>query len=174
VSALLTVEDLTKHFPVRRGVFASRLGKTVKAVDGVTFSLEAGQTLGLVGESGCGKSTTGRCLNRLLEATSGSIQFEDTDVRKLDGKRLKAFRREVQFIFQDPYASLNPRMTFGEIMAEPLAVHGIGTRKERQERCKEMLQVVGLSPEHINRYPHEFSGGQRQRVGIARALMLRP
>jgi len=155
-------------------VILSRLGSSVKAVDDVSFSVSPGETLGLVGESGCGKSTTGRCIIRLLEPTSGSVQFEDSDVRKLKGKRLKAFRRDVQFIFQDPYASLNPRMTFGEIMSEPLVIHGIGTRKEREKRCKEMLEVVGLSPEHIHRYPHEFSGGQRQRVGIARALMLRP
>lgn len=128
----------------------------------------------MVGESGCGKSTTGRCINRLLEPTAGTIRFGDTDVRKLRGAKLKGYRRDVQFIFQDPYASLNPRMTFGEIMAEPLVIHGIGSRKEREERAGEMLKIVGLSPEHIHRYPHEFSGGQRQRVGIARALMLRP
>lgn len=174
MSELLRVEALTKHFPVSQGVFLSRLGKSVKAVDDVTFSLETGETLGLVGESGCGKSTTGRCINRLLEPTSGTVEFEGINVRKLHRKGLKAFRRDVQFIFQDPYASLNPRMTFGEIMSEPLVIHGIGTRAERQERCKEMLKIVGLSPEHIHRYPHEFSGGQRQRVGIARALMLRP
>jgi oligopeptide transport system ATP-binding protein len=174
MAPLLQVDGLTKHFHVGQGVILSRLSKTVKAVDDVSFSVDSGETLGLVGESGCGKSTTGRCINRLLEATAGKIHFEDTDVRKLHGKRLKAYRREVQFIFQDPYASLNPRMTFGEIMSEPLAIHGVGTRKEREDRCKAMLGVVGLSPEHINRYPHEFSGGQRQRVGIARALMLRP
>ena len=129
---------------------------------------------GLVGESGCGKSTTGRCIIRLLEPTAGSVHFEDTDVQSPQGKKLKAFRRDVQFIFQDPYASLNPRMTFGEIMSEPLVIHGIGSGREREKRCKEMLEVVGLNPEHIHRYPHEFSGGQRQRVGIARALMLRP
>lgn len=174
MSPLLEVRGLTKHFPVSKGVILSRLGETVKAVDDVTFSVEQGETLGLVGESGCGKSTTGRCIIRLLEPTSGSIHFDGVDVRKLRGRRLKAFRRDVQFIFQDPYASLNPRMTFGEIMSEPLVIHGIGTRREREQRCKEMLEIVGLNPEHIHRYPHEFSGGQRQRCGIARALMLRP
>jgi oligopeptide transport system ATP-binding protein len=174
MAPLLTVEGLVKHFHVGQGVILSHLSKTVQAVEGVSFALDEGETLGLVGESGCGKSTTGRCINRLLEATAGKIQFEDIDVRKLRGRRLKAYRRDVQFIFQDPYASLNPRMTFGEIMSEPLAIHQIGTKKERRDRCKEMLEVVGLNPEHIHRYPHEFSGGQRQRVGIARALMLRP
>jgi len=174
MAALLVVEGLKKYFPVSRGLILSRLGKTVKAVDDVSFTVEEGETLGLVGESGCGKSTTGRCINRLLEPTAGRIYFEGVDVHKLRGKKLKAYRRDVQFIFQDPYASLNPRMTFGEIMAEPLVIHGVGTRREREQRCKEMLKIVGLNPEHIHRYPHEFSGGQRQRVGIARALMLRP
>ncbi len=174
MAPLLQVEGLTKHFHVGQGVILSRLSKTVKAVENISFAVDEGETLGLVGESGCGKSTTGRCINRLLEATAGKIEFEETDVRKLHGKRLKAYRRDVQFIFQDPYASFNPRMTFGEIMSEPLVIHGVGTHKEREDRCKEMLETVGLSPEHIHRYPHEFSGGQRQRVGIARALMLRP
>ncbi len=174
MAALLEVHDLKKHFPVNQGVFLSHLGKTVKAVDGVSFAVDQGETLGLVGESGCGKSTTGRCINRLLDATAGAISFEGVDVRSLRRKALKAYRRDVQFIFQDPYASLNPRMTFGEIMSEPLVIHNVGTRREREDRCKEMLETVGLNPEHIHRYPHEFSGGQRQRVGIARALMLRP
>ena len=174
MAPLLQVDNLVKHFHVGQGVILSRLSKTVQAVEDVSFSVDEGETLGFVGESGCGKSTTGRCINRLLQATSGKIRYADLDVCKLHGKALKYYRRDVQFIFQDPYASLNPRMTFGEIVSEPLAIHGIGTRRERERRCREMLEVVGLSPEHIHRYPHEFSGGQRQRVGIARALMLRP
>jgi oligopeptide transport system ATP-binding protein len=174
MGTLLKVEDLKKYFPVGQGLITARFGQWVKAVDGVSFEVNEGDTLGLVGESGCGKSTTGRCINKLLEATSGEIHYGDTNVLKLHGKALKDYRRDVQFIFQDPYASLNPRMTFGEIMAEPLVIHGVGNRKEREERSREMLEIVGLSPEHIHRYPHEFSGGQRQRVGIARALMLRP
>jgi len=158
MAPLLQVEHLTKHFHLGQGVFTSRFTKTVQAVEDVSFSVDQGETLGLVGESGCGKSTTGRCIKQLLVPTRGTIRFGDIDVAKLRGKRLKAYRRDVQFIFQDPYASLNPRMTFGEIMAEPLVIHNIGTRKEREARCKEMLQVVGLNPEHIHRYPHEFSG----------------
>ncbi len=174
MAGLIEVHNLVKHFPVGQGLITARFGKTVKAVDDVSFEVEEGETLGLVGESGCGKSTIGRCVIRLLEATSGKILFGGADVGQLKGKQLKAYRREMQFIFQDPYASLNPRMTFGEIVTEPLAIHGIGTRREREARCREMLSVVGLNPEHVHRYPHEFSGGQRQRVGIARALMLRP
>jgi oligopeptide transport system ATP-binding protein len=174
MAPLLRVDGLKKYFHVGQGLITARFTKSVKAVDDISFEVNEGETLGLVGESGCGKSTTGRCINRLLQATAGEIHFDDLDVRKLRPRQLKAFRRDVQFIFQDPYASLNPRMTFGEIMAEPLVIHGIGSRREREERCKEMLKTVGLNPEHIHRYPHEFSGGQRQRVGIARALMLRP
>ena len=174
MSELLRVEGLVKHFGVEQGVLASRLGKKVHAVDGVSFTVEQGETLGLVGESGCGKSTAGRCIIRLLEPTAGSVVFDGTDVRALKGKGLQAFRRDVQFIFQDPYAYLNPRMTIGEIVTEPLVVHAIGTPEERRARAKELLEVVGLNPEHINRYPHEFSGGQRQRIGIARALALNP
>jgi len=174
VSELLRVENLRKHFPVEQGLLGSRIGRKVHAVDDVSFSVNAGETLGLVGESGCGKSTTGRCVMRLLEPTSGTITFDGQDVRSMKRTALKAFRRDVQIIFQDPYASLNPRMTIGEIVWEPLAVHGIGTKEERRDRVKELLEVVGLNPEHINRYPHEFSGGQRQRIGIARALALQP
>jgi oligopeptide transport system ATP-binding protein len=171
---LLQVRDLVKHFPVQQGVLASRLSKKVRAVDGISFDLKEGETLGLVGESGSGKSTAGRAIMRLIEPTSGSVTFEDTDVLALRGRSLKDFRRNVQIIFQDPYASLNPRMTIAEIVTEPLKIHRIGTHAEQIKSAKELLDVVGLNPEHINRYPHEFSGGQRQRIGIARALALRP
>ena len=171
---LLEVRDLVKHFPVQQGVLASRLSKKVRAVDGVSFNIKKGETLGLVGESGSGKSTAGRAIMRLLEPTSGSVRFEDIDVLALKGKNLKEFRRKVQIIFQDPYASLNPRMTIAEIITEPLKIHRIGTSREQIKQAKDLLDVVGLNPEHINRYPHEFSGGQRQRIGIARALALTP
>jgi len=174
VGTLLKVTDLTKYFPVEQGVLLSRLGAHVSAVDEVSFEVPAGGTLGLVGESGCGKSTTGRCIMRLHEPTSGSIEFQGEDILSMRGKVLKEYRRNVQVIFQDPYASLNPRMTIGEIVSEPLRVHKIGTRKEQMQQVRELMDVVGLSPEHINRYPHEFSGGQRQRIGIARALALKP
>jgi oligopeptide transport system ATP-binding protein len=174
MSSLLKVEGLVKHFPVEQGVLMSRLGGHVSAVEDVSFEVAESKTLGLVGESGCGKSTTGRCIIRLLEATAGTIEFEGRDVMRLRGKDLKAFRRDVQIIFQDPYASLNPRMTIGEIVSEPLKVHRSGTPAARDTQVRELLEVVGLNPEHINRYPHEFSGGQRQRIGIARALALRP
>ena len=173
MAKLLEVTSLTKHFPVRHGVF-SRGTEFVSAVDDVSFSVEQGKTLGLVGESGCGKSTTGRCVIRLTEPTSGSIKFEGREVTGLHGSDLKAFRREAQIIFQDPYASLNPRMTIGEIVSEPLLIHSIGSGSDRTRKSKDLLDLVGLNPEHINRYPHEFSGGQRQRIGIARALALDP
>ncbi|MDI6712018.1 MAG: dipeptide ABC transporter ATP-binding protein [Anaerosomatales bacterium] len=174
MSTILSVRNLKKYFPVEQGVLMSRFGGHVSAVDDVSFDVEQGETLGLVGESGCGKSTTGRCIIRLLEPTAGEVEFEGRDVLALRGKDLKAFRRDVQIIFQDPYASLNPRMTVGEIVTEPLVIHGIGTKLERRKRAQELLEVVGLNPEHINRYPHEFSGGQRQRIGVARALALNP
>ncbi|HEX9093474.1 MAG TPA: dipeptide ABC transporter ATP-binding protein [Coriobacteriia bacterium] len=174
MSELLRVSGLTKHFPVEQGVLLSRLGGHVSAVDDVSFEVEEGTTLGLVGESGCGKSTTGRMIIRLIEPTAGEIHFDGVDVRKLNRRALKEYRRNVQFIFQDPYASLNPRMTVAEIVSEPLAIQSIGTAAERRSRVREMLEVVGLNPEHGNRYPHEFSGGQRQRIGVARALMLHP
>ena len=173
MSRLLEVKDLKKYFPIRTGLLSRQTG-AVKAVDGVSFDVEKGETLGLVGESGCGKSTTGRTIMRLLDATAGSVLFEGRDVLKLSGKDLKEFRREVQIIFQDPYASLNPRMTIGEIVGEPLLIHGAKTAGERRSRVRDLLDVVGLNPEHGNRYPHEFSGGQRQRIGIARALALSP
>lgn len=173
MAKLLRVTDLKKYFPIRSGVFQRKTGD-VKAVDGVTFEVERGETLGLVGESGCGKSTTGRAIMRLVEPTAGEITFEDKDVTAFRGRDLKAFRRDVQIIFQDPYASLNPRMTIGEIVGEPLLVHGAGSAKERTAEVKNLLDIVGLNPEHVNRYPHEFSGGQRQRIGIARALALQP
>jgi oligopeptide transport system ATP-binding protein len=171
---LLRVEGLVKHFPVSQGVLLSRFGDYVSAVEEVSFVVRRGETLGLVGESGCGKSTVGRCIMRLIKPTAGRVVFDHEDVLSLRGRALKAFRRDVQFIFQDPYASLNPRMTIGEIVGEPLAIHRIGTKAERTEQVREMLRTVGLSPEHISRYPHQFSGGQRQRIGVARSLILRP
>ena len=174
MSELLRVENLSKYFPVQQGVFSSRFGGKVSAVEDVSFAVNEGETLGLVGESGCGKSTTGRCLIRLIEPTSGQVIFDGKDALALKGRDLQAYRRDVQFIFQDPYASLNPRMTIGEIVSEPLIIHGIGTSGGREKEVKNLLEVVGLNPEHINRYPHEFSGGQRQRIGIARALALKP
>jgi oligopeptide/dipeptide ABC transporter ATP-binding protein len=165
---LVRVRGLFKHFPVTGS------DEVVRAVDGVTFEIYKGETLGLVGESGCGKSTVGRCLLRLMEPTRGEVYFEDRDVLKLSGKDLRALRREMQIIFQDPYASLNPRMRVREIVGEPLVVHGVGAKQERRDRVAELLTKVGLDPDYMNRYPHEFSGGQRQRIGIARALALNP
>ena len=173
MSELIKVTGLKKHFPVHQGVFSRNAGK-VYAVDGIDFSVEEGETLGLVGESGSGKSTTGRMLIRLIEPTAGEVVFEGRDALALKGHDLQAYRRDVQFIFQDPYASLNPRMTIGEIVGEPLVIHRIGNHNAQRKRVKELLDVVGRNPEHVNRYPHEFSGGQRQRIGIARALALNP
>ncbi len=170
---LLEVKDMVKHFPVRGGVF-SRVRNYVRAVDGISFDLEPGETLGLVGESGCGKSTTGRAVLRLIEPTSGEVSFQGTDVCSLNRESMRRLRREMQIIFQDPYASLNPRMTVGSIVGEPLTIHGIAKGKEKEEQVASLLHRVGLRPEHIRRYPHEFSGGQRQRIGIARALALNP
>jgi oligopeptide transport system ATP-binding protein len=165
---LVRVRALYKHFPVKAS------DDVVRAVDGVTFDIFRGETLGLVGESGCGKSTVGRCLLRLIEPTEGQVSFEGRDVRALAGGDLRRLRREMQIIFQDPYASLNPRMKVRDIIAEPLVIHAIGDRAERRERVADLLRKVGLDPDYMNRYPHEFSGGQRQRLGIARALALNP
>ena len=173
---LLSVQHLCKEFPVESGVFGKRFSKrAVHAVNDVSFDIYAGETFGLVGESGCGKSTTGRCIMHLTRPTSGTVLFEGKDVSKMSKKELKEMRRNMQFIFQDPYASLNPRMTIGEIVSEPLIIHNVmPDAKEREQYVRGLLDVVGLNPEHINRYPHEFSGGQRQRVGIARAFALKP
>jgi oligopeptide transport system ATP-binding protein len=172
--AILTVTDLHKHFPVRRGILIERTVDEVRAVDGVSFEIAEGETLGLVGESGSGKTTTGYCVVQLLKPTSGSIRFLGTELTQLGREELRRMRREMQIVFQDPYASLNPRMTVGTIVAEPLDVHGVGTRRTRREIVRELLHTVGFNPKFTNRYPHEFSGGQRQRIGIARALALNP
>jgi oligopeptide/dipeptide ABC transporter ATP-binding protein len=170
---LLEVTDLKKHFPIYKGVF-SKVSGQVYAVDGVSFSIGRGETLGLVGESGCGKSTVGRTLLRLLEPTSGTVRIGGEDITHLDGPHLLPYRRRMQMIYQDPYASLNPRMTAGEIVGEPMVVHQSGTPAERRARVASLFARVGLRPEALNSYPHEFSGGQRQRIGIARALALNP
>jgi ABC-type oligopeptide transport system ATPase subunit len=172
---LVEVRDLVKHFPIARGIVLKRKIGAVKAVDGVSFAVGRGETLGIVGETGCGKSTTARLMMRLLDATAGEIDFEGSDITRLKGAALKAIRREVQMIFQDPYSSLNPRKTIGSIIAEPFAIHGLMREKgERKAEVQRLMETVGLNPEHYNRYPHEFSGGQRQRIGVARALALNP
>ncbi len=171
--SLVSVENLTKHYPQRSGLWGAE--KIVKAVDGVSFQIAAGETLGLVGESGCGKSTLGRALLRLQEPTAGRVTIDGTDVTALSSGPLRAFRKKAQIIFQDPYASLNPRMTIGQTLSEPLEIHKLGgDRQGRKTRVAELLQRVGLRPEMATRYPHEFSGGQRQRIGVARALAVEP
>jgi oligopeptide transport system ATP-binding protein len=170
---MIDVRHLHKYFPIHAGLFSRHVGD-VKAVDGVDFTIEAGETLGLVGESGSGKTTIGRLILRLLTETSGEIYFNGVDVTKLNAAEVRKLRRQMQIIFQDPYASLNPRMSVGDTIAEPLHIHGIASGKAAQDRVKELLMLVGLRPYHANRYPHEFSGGQRQRIGIARALAVDP
>ncbi len=170
---LLEVQNLKKHFPIKGGVFSKTVGH-VYAVDGISFSLKYGETLGLVGESGCGKSTTGRTVLRLIEPTEGSVKFEDQEITDLDKGNMRSLRREMQIIFQDPYASLNPRMTVGSIIGEPLEIHKIAKGSEKEDQVATLLQKVGLRAEDMRKYPHEFSGGQRQRIGIARALGLNP
>ena len=172
---LIDVQDLVMHFPVTEGIVIPKVVANVKAVDGINFSIRKGETLGLVGESGCGKTTTGRCILRLEDATAGSISYEGVDLTKLKGNELLPYRQKIQVIFQDPFSSLNPRMKIGEILAEPIRVHGIiPDQRERDERVLELLKLCGLSPRFADRYPHEMSGGQRQRVGIARALAMDP
>ncbi len=171
---LVKVRDLKMHFPITQGIVIQRQVGAIKAVDGITFDIYRGETLGLVGESGCGKSTTGRAMLQLYRPTAGEVYFEDTNLTAIKGETLRRMRRRMQMIFQDPYASLNPRMTVGDIIGEPMMVHNILKGKERRARVQELLRVVGLNPYFVNRYPHEFSGGQRQRIGVARALALNP
>ena len=171
---LLSVDDLQKYFPIRRGALIERTVGYVKAVDGVSFDIAEGETLGLVGESGSGKSTTGYCILQLLKPTGGKVQFMGKELTEIGREDLRRMRREMQIVFQDPYSSLDPRMTVGGIVAEPLEVHGLGTRRGRRETVRRLLEVVGFNPNYTNRYPHEFSGGQRQRIGVARALALNP
>ena len=173
MTALLELENLKKYYPIKKATF-SREAMLLKAVDGVTLEVARGECLGLVGESGCGKSTLGRLILRLEKPTDGRVRFDGADVWSLTGKDIKAFRRRVQIIFQDPYSSLNPRKSVGHTIEEPLVIHHQGTREERRAKVIEIMGEVGLRPDHIQRYPHEFSGGQRQRIGIARALALNP
>ncbi len=173
-TVLLHVDKLVKHFPIMRGIIFQKQIGAVHAVDGVSFDIHRGETLGLVGESGCGKTTTGRAILQLQKPTSGQVIFEGVDLVSLEKKELRKMRGRMQMIFQDPYASLNPRMTIGEIIGEPLRLHGLADRKESNEKVVDLLKLVGLNPSYANRYPHEFSGGQRQRVGVARSLSLNP
>jgi oligopeptide/dipeptide ABC transporter ATP-binding protein len=171
---LLVVEDVKKYFPITRGIIFQKEIAAVQAVDGVSFSVKQGETLGIVGESGCGKSTLARCIMRLLDVTAGSITFEDRDITQLSRAQMRPMRREMMMIFQDPYASLNPRKRVGFIIGEALQIHKLGSGTEIKRRVQELLEIVGLNPEHYNRFPHEFSGGQRQRIGVARALAVNP
>src|SRR5947208_11623884 len=171
---LLVVEDVKKHFPVTRGIIFQKQVGAVKAVDGVSFAVKSGETLGIVGESGCGKSTLARCIMRLFDITDGQIIFDGRDITKLSRTNMRPIRRELMMIFQDPYASLNPRKRVGQIVGEALEIHKLGSATETKRRVQELLEVVGLNPEHYNRFPHEFSGGQRQRIGVARALAVNP
>ncbi|MBN1994559.1 MAG: ATP-binding cassette domain-containing protein [Anaerolineae bacterium] len=171
---LLSVKNLKMYFPITKGIIFQKHVGDIKAVDDITFEVKKGETLGLVGESGCGKSTTGRAILQLYRPTAGSVIFEDKELTTLKGEGMRRMRRHIQMIFQDPYASLNPRMTVGSIIGEPLEVHNLLSGKARRERVKELLEIVGLNPYFINRYPHEFSGGQRQRIGVARALAVQP
>ena len=173
-NVLLRVEHLVKHFPILRGVIFQKQTGAVHAVDDISFEIHDGETLGLVGESGCGKSTTGRTILQLYKPTSGRVYFQGVDLVTLKGKELRKMRRSIQMIFQDPYASLNPRMTVGEIVGEPLLIHNLSHGKEALERAEQLLELVGLNPAYSNRFPHEFSGGQRQRIGVARALAVNP
>jgi oligopeptide/dipeptide ABC transporter ATP-binding protein len=173
--ALVEVRDLVKHFPITRGIILQRQIGAVHAVDGISFDVLRGETFGIVGETGCGKSTTARLVMRLLEPTSGTIRYDGRDISHVSRRELKPLRREIQLIFQDPYSSLNPRKTIGAIIGEPFAIHGLAAgRGGRRRAVQELMEQVGLNPEHYNRYPHQFSGGQRQRIGVARALALRP
>jgi len=175
MTTLIEVRDLVKHFPIKKGLIFQRQIGAVKAVDGVSFDVEQGETLGIVGETGCGKSTTARLLCRLMDATSGTITFDGRDVGALKGDDLKALHRDMQMVFQDPYSSLNPRKSVGSIIADPFVIHGLYKGDgERKRRVQDLMDRVGLNPEHYNRYPHEFSGGQRQRIGVARAIALEP
>src|SRR6059058_1051301 len=171
---LLVVEDVKKHFPVTRGIIFQKQVGAVKAVHGVSFSVKSGETLGIVGESGCGKSTLARCIMRLFDITDGQIIFDGREISKLSRPNMRPIRREMMMIFQDPYASLNPRKRVGQIVGEALEIHKLGSATETKRRVQELLEVVGLNPEHYNRFPHEFSGGQRQRIGVARALAVNP